>query len=281
MAFPQWQNPIDWLTQCWHILLARKVDDVKDAWLVGPVGAAGESAGEFVERLAAEKELTVCRNAPGSGLLQEFSDWGFPVSPSVADFYNHTIDYAFEVTSKWEPRFGIVGKVVSKFFTQRIRQFELPNVGAGEQANFTSELIQLVDNVGKVVDTVWIRSMKETGEIVFYGLYSKCRLPCGEQGVKAVFPLPEGSATVIFAIREAPNGGLRLVSSRKEHGDTGFYFFIVDRRGVVWKRYIAGLRQHIDVYDCGECELGAVHSMALWTFKAYQMNYKIRRAASP
>ncbi|MDQ2986361.1 MAG: hypothetical protein M3R13_06515 [Armatimonadota bacterium] len=280
MAFPKWQNPLDWLTQCCHIGLGRKVSPGMDEWLVGPVGLAGETASEFIERLAAEKRLTISRNAPGSGLLSQFENWGFPIDPNVADFYNHTIDYTFEVRSTWKPRFGVLGKLVSKLFSRRIQQFNLPNVGRDETASFKSDLIQLIDVGGKVVYTVWIRSMKETGDIVFYGIYSTCQLPSGGYGVKSVFPLPQGNATVIFAVREGPRGQLQLVSSGKEHCDTGFYFFVEDRRGILWKRYIPGFRQQISVYNCETSELGAEHSMAFWMFKAYHMNYRIRKINS-
>jgi len=276
MALPKWQNPLDWLTQCWHILWGRRANADKDGWLIGPVGAVGETVNEFVERVAADKQLTIRKNAPGSGLLSGFANWGFSIDPNIAEFYNHTIEYTFEVTSHWEPRFGILGKTVSKLFSRRIQQFNLPTVGAHEKASFKSDLIQLIDGSGKVAYTVWIRSMTETGEIVFYGIYSTCKLPSGGYGVKSVFPLPQGSATMIFAIREGPLGQLQLVSSRKEHGDSGFYFFVEDRRGNLWKRSIPGFRQQISVH-CGDAELGAEHSMALWSFKAYHMNYKIRK----
>lgn len=273
MAFPKAQNPLDWLTQCWHICLGRKVNADTDDWLVGPVGAVGETAGEFVERLAADQHLTISRNTPGSGLLTRIDNMGLSIDPHVADFYHHTIDYTFEARFLWEPRFGILARIVSKLFSRRVKQFNLPHM----TASFKSEIIQLIDGDERVVYTVWIRSMRETGEVAFYGVYSTCQLPSGAHRVKAVFSLPQGDVTVIFALRLGSRGELQLVSSGKEESDTGCFVFVEDRRGGLWKRNLRGVRQQISVMSSGTSEVAADHSITFWVFKAYHVNYTIQK----
>ena len=277
MALPKAQNPLDWLAQCWHICMGRRVDPQCDEWLLGPIGRPDEKSGEFIERFAAEKRLTVCRNAPGAGLHSGISDLGLSITSEVADFYLHTIDYTFEATSSWEAKFGILGRLVSRLFGMRVQQLNLPTAKPHMTSRFSSEIIQLVDDEGKVVYTIWIRSIEETGEVVFYGVYLPCRLPSGACGVKSVFPLPQGNVTVIFALRQGSLGELQLVAAANEVRDTGFYVFVEDRRGVLWKRYIPALRQQISVCGSGDSELAAEHSISMYRFKAYQMNYKIRK----
>lgn len=277
MALPKAQNTLDWLAQCWHICMGRRIDPERDAWLLGPIGRPDEKSREFIERFAAEKRLTICINAPGAGLHSSISDLGLSITPEVADFYLHTIDYTFEATSSWEARFGILGRLVSKLFGMRVQQLNLPTATSRMTSRFSSEIIQLVDDEGNVVYTIWIRSIEGTGEVVFYGVYSPCRLPSGVCGVKSVFPLPQGNVTVIFALRQGSARELELIAAANEVHDTGFYVFVEDRRGVLWKRYIPSLRQQISICGSGDSELAAEHSISLYKFKAYQMNYKIRK----
>ncbi len=277
MAFPKAQNPLDWLAQCWHICMGRQVDPERDDWLLGPIGRPDETSSDFIERFAAEKHLTICKNTPGAGLHADICELGLAVNPEVADFYLHTIDYTFEATSSWEPRFGIFGRLVSKLFGRRVQQLNLPTAGPHVTSNFSSEIIQLVDGEGSVVYTIWIRSIEETGEVVFYGVYLPCQLPSGVNGVKSVFPLPQGNVTVVFALRPGSAGELQLVAAADEVRDTGFYVFVEDRRGNLWKRSIPALRQQISVCGSGNAELAADHSITLYRFKAYQMHYQIRR----
>lgn len=277
MAFPKRQNTLDWLTQFWNICLGRKSDAVQDEWLVDPIGRPSESPEEFIKRLASENQLTVRRNTPDSGLLWRFKDWGVPVEPCVSEFYHRTIDYTFEASSYWEPFFGVFGLLVSNLFSRRVQQFNLPSLKPHETVDFDSEIIQLVDAREKVIYTVWLRSIKNTGEMVFYGIYSTCLLPSGAYGIKSVFPLPQGNATVVFEFGIDSNGRFELVSSGKKYGDPGFYFIVEDSRGVLWKHFLPSLRQKITVYSSENSELVAEHTMKMWKFKVYRMSYMIRK----
>ena len=276
MALPKAQNALDWLAQSWHILLGRRFDPDRDEWLLGPMGKPDETSNDFIQRFAHEQGCKVCRNTPGAGLHPEICDIGLSLSPEVEDFYLHTIDYTFETTSIWEPRFGIFGRLISRLFGSRVQQLNLPTV-SDVTSNFSSEIIQVVDGDGNVMYTIWKRSIKETGEVVFYGVYMACKLPSGEDGVKSVFPLPQGNVTVVFGLRAGPKGELHLVAAPNEIRDTGFYVFVEDRRGSLWRRHIPSLRQQIIVHNSENGELAAEHSISMYKFKAYQMNYKIRR----
>jgi len=56
--------------------------------------------------------------------------------------------------------------------------------------------------------------------------------------MKAIFPLPNGNATVILKPRIGENGELILDSSGDRIGDSGFYFILKDSKGQLWTKFI-------------------------------------------
>jgi hypothetical protein len=277
MAFPSFQNPLDWITQCWNITLGSKVNADDAAWLAGPIGGIGETPEEFIERMALERNLAIRRNAPGSGLIESFDPWGILVNARVADFYRRTSDYEFKVKSAWRPVFGSLGYLVARLFSRRVQQLNLPRAASVEVTAFRSEIIKLIDGDGHEAHTIWHRSLEKTREVVFYGIYGVTRIPSGELCVKAVFPLPRGNATVIFRVKSDPQGNLELLSSGKLHGDPGFYFLVEDRCGRLWKHYLPSMRECIRVRESGDGSLEAEHSLTLWSLAVYKMRYSIQR----
>lgn len=62
-----------------------------------------------------------------------------------------------------------------------------------------SELITLSDaNTDKIKYTIWLRTSTTSGQVMYSGIYGTCELPSGKTCIKAVFPLPQGNATVII-----------------------------------------------------------------------------------
>lgn len=276
MALPTRQDPRDWTTQYWNILMGRKVDAQRDGWLLGPIGGIGEDAGRFIERIAGERGLRIERNLPGSGLVERPEEWGIPLRPGIADFYTRTTDYRLAVRTLWTPLFGSFGYLVAKLFSRRIQQLNLPR-GGGDDTPFETEIIKLVDGDGHPEFTIWHRSLRETGEVVFSGIYTSCRLPSGECCVKVIFPLPRGSATVIFRPESDAQGNLSLVSSGRKYGDPGFYFLVEDRQGCLWKHYLPSVRENILISERGDGVLEAEHTLRLWSLKVFRMIYGIAR----
>ena len=272
--FPQRQNLFDWITQCWNIALGKRVAREGDAWLLGPIGAVNEGVSQFIQRIADQEGLAIQRNVPGSGLVESMDDWAVSVSPGIKDFYRRTSDFKLSVTMVWKPGFGTLGYLVAKLFSRRIQQLNLPQ-GSSDEIIFNSDFFRLSDGDGRVRYTIWHRSIRATGEVVFFGIYSTCRIPSGEVCVKVVFPLPCGSATVIFRPQCDQQGGLLLVSSGKRDGDPGFYFLVQDRRGCVWKNYLPSLRESILVSEGRDGSLSAEHTLRLWSLSVYSMKYSI------
>lgn len=273
-TFPTRQNPLDWATQYWNIALGRKVTLKADEWLLGPIGGVNEDVHQFVKRIADENGLIIERNIPGSGLLDCMDQWAGSMKPRIREFYKHTLDFDLSVHTSWRPGFGGLGYLVARLFSRRIQQLHLP-----EQSHDTiaieSDFIRLIDANGSIRYTIWHRSIRDTSEVVFFGIYSTCRIPSGEVCIKVIFPLPCGSATVILRPQIDPEGNLALISSGKRDGDPGFYFLVKDVEGGLWKHYLSSLRERIIVSESDVGTLTAEHTLRLWSLPVYTMKYSI------
>jgi hypothetical protein len=273
-TFPKRQNPLDWATQYWNIILGQKATLENDSWLLGPTGKISESANQFIQRIAQEEGLQITRNIPSSGLIEDINDWGTAVNPKIKDFYKRTSDFDLFVTTAWKPGFGSLGYLIAKLFSQRIQQLNLPQKSNCEIA-FKSDFIKLIDSNGRAQYTIWHRSVRDTAEVVFFGIYTTCRIPSGDLCIKVIFPLPCGSATVIFRPQSDLKGNLLLVSSGNQAGDPGFYFLVLDRKGFVWKNYLPSFRESLLVSESYDGKLTAEHQVSLWFFKVYKMIYSM------
>ncbi len=277
MAFPVFQNPFDWTTQYWNILLGRRVHADSDKWLIGPVGKVGETAEDFISRLAEEHDLEVRRSVPGSGLIDDFGPMMDSIHPEIRSFYHHTVDYHLDVWTEWKPVFGSFGWLISRLFSRRIQQLNLPQSSLETASGIKSEIISLVNSNNQTIYRIWYRSLKKTNEVVFYGIYSDCVIPSGDFCIKTIFPLPQGSATVIFSMNPDSQGHLELTSSGESYNDSGFYFLVNDGKRQLWKHYIKGFHEKIYLYIDDENVLRADHTMTLWGWRIYSLHYKMMR----
>ncbi|MCJ8331080.1 MAG: hypothetical protein HRT89_09265 [Lentisphaeria bacterium] len=280
MAFPKSQNPLDWLTQLWNIILGRRVNVDDDNWLLGPIGDIGGIADKFIARVAEEENLTIEINAPDSGLVDGFDDLAKSLNPKIEEFYKRTINFDLDVWTQWKPVFGSFGYIVYKLFSQRIQQLNLPQSSMDTALGIKSDIISLVDSDGKTVYRIWYRRLKKNDEVVYAGIYTQCRIPSGENCLKVIFPLPQGSATVVMRMSCDSDGNLELESKGKKYGDPGFYFIVKDRKGGLWKHYLPSFHERINVFEDEEGTLRADHAMSLWNCRAYDLHYKMSKKAN-
>ncbi|GAA4379912.1 hypothetical protein [Hymenobacter koreensis] len=282
-AYPK-QKFQDWFTQQWAIFWGTRIDPRAVPWLVGPLGSLGVIADHFVEKVAEQEGLVVERNATGQGLIPSMKELQLPgaefarLSPAIVDFYEKTSLYRLAFRVQWNPLFKVFGKLVNYLFSHRIGQLNIPSNRAESSEQITSEIITLTDpGTGKVKYTVWYRTFKSTGQVLYSGVYSTCTLPSGEVCVKAVFPLPNGNATVILSPSVGPEGGLRLASSGKKFGAPGFYFLLKDANGKLWSQYVRSFRDQLDV-RYHEGHLMAEQTLTLWHWRVLRFQYTIHLA---
>ena len=194
LAYP-FQKFQDWCTQQWSILWGRSFDPAKEEWLMGPFGQVGSTGDDFVYQLAEKEGLTVSRKVSDRGLIPRVQDLNLPeeeyarLSEAVIDFYQQTGQYSLQFAVEWNPLFKFLGKGVRVLFSERINQLNVPikNLREGEEVN--SEIITLSDpKSGQVRYTIWYRSFKGSGEVLYSGAYGLCTPPSGKVHVKAVFP---------------------------------------------------------------------------------------------
>lgn len=272
----------DWFTQQWAILWGRKISPEAVPWLMGPFGQTEGIADRYIDQLAADQGLIVERNVTTRGLIADFSKLNLSteatgnISRAVVDFYENTSKYNLKLSVEWNPIFKVFGKLTNMLFSRRIGQLNIPLDNTEGTNDVNSEIITLSDPIsGDVKYTIWYRTLVSTGQVVYSGIYSTCNLPSGHTCIKAVFPLPNGNATVIMGPSAGPNGALQLNSSGNGFGEPGFYFLLNDSSGSHWAQYIRSFRDQLTVY-CKDEQVLAEQTLTLWNWRVVKFNYEIQ-----
>lgn len=269
----------DWITQQWVRYFGERLYLDKDSWLLGPFGKVGARGPDFLSQLASGEHLKIDKQK--GGIIEHFDELGFTeeeqnrLHPQVIDFYQNTSAYDLQFRVKWNPLFKFCGLLLRFLFSKRIGQLNIPirNIAADEA--MSSEVIALIDkNTGAKRYTLWLRALIGSGELVYSGVYDLAKLPNGKRCVKAVFPLPNGNATVLLVPKISPDGALILESSGNKKGDAGFYFLLVDKQGDLWTKYLSSFRDSLSVFS-DKNGLQAVQRLTLWKLFVVEFRYRI------
>src|SRR5262245_14534069 len=204
----------DWTTQLWVKATGRRFDPEKHAWLVGPVGDTDVIGNQYLQKLAANENLITVENAANTGLLDNFNDL-LPddkerekIHPRVVELYERTANFNFDVWSEWCGFFRPFGWMLSRIFSRRLQQLNLPISSMESSKGIQSNIIKLIDQRSNAARwTAWYRILKSTRDVIYSGIYTTCQVP--EQSgkfMKVIFPLPNGNATVIMRKEILPDG---------------------------------------------------------------------------
>ncbi|MBU2975583.1 hypothetical protein [Zobellia sp. B3R18] len=280
------QNVQDWITQQWVILFGEKVDEETSNWLLGPFGTKSGIGEKFIQELAHKEELNQDKSTHAKGILQSINQLKLPqteldkLSENVIDFYENTSTYNLDLKVKWNPFFKGFGVLLRLLFSNRIEQLNVPIKNNKDSKAVTSEIICLLDGqTKKVKRTIWLRTFKTSGQVVYSGVYETCTIPKGQTCVKAIFPLPNGNATVILSPSVGKNGELILTSSGKTIGDSGFYFLLNDSKGNKWTKFISSFKDKL-VVSSENGSIKAVQTLTLWRFRVLSLEYQINKKHS-
>lgn len=270
----------DWLTQQWVILTGRKMDASDYEWLTGPFGGMNEIGGGYIKDLAEKENLIIQRNSKNSGLISSVQNLKLTrnnLSEKVIDFYENTSCYDFDFKVKWNPFFRIFGALINYLFSNRIEQLYIPVKNITNPEPIDSELISLCypDSM-EMKYKIWLRTFKSGNRVIFSGIYDLCNLPSGETVVKAIFPLPNGNATVLMNAEVSERGELILISSGRKIGDSGFYFLLRDSNENLHTRFIRSFRSKLTVGEKGN-HLVAKHQFSLWHLCVFEFSYRIKK----
>ena len=277
----------DWFTQRWVMAGGRKLNPQTTPWLIGPFGKVGDVGEQFIYRLAKEEQLSVQRTCVNTGLLPSIKALGLSptqeaqISPIVVDFYERTSSYNLSMSLRWNPLFIGFGFLVNTLFSNRLKQLYIPTNTKIKNSPLTSEIIQLITPETKEVRyTFWLRTLASCDRIIFSGVYGSCQLPSGATAVKAVFPLPNGNATVLMNPQVGQKGELTLNSSGTSWGDAGFYFLLQDAQNQYWAKFIASFKDKLTVrpHTTG---LLAQQRLKLWGLPVLSIVYQIKLKDKP
>lgn len=277
------QNIQDWITQQWVILFGKKIDTLKFKWLIGPFGETHGIGIKFIDQLAKNENLVVESQKKDKGLLDSIKHLRLPntdfqrLSPDVIDFYENTSNYDLLLKAKWNPIFKVFGSLVRMIFSNRIEQLNVPTQNLENGLDLTNEIIKLIDSkTNEVKRTIWLRTFKSTGQVVYSGVYETCSLPNKETCIKAVFPLPNGNASVILSPKVGEKGELILDSSGQKIGDSGFYFLLRDSKGQLWTKFIKSFKDKLVVSSVNN-KITATQTLTLWNLKVLKFEYDIKK----
>lgn len=273
----------DWITQQWVILRGQKVDMENHNWLMGPIGNLETVNKDYIHQLIKKENLIIDKESTTQGLIPSINKLYLSdeqhslLSQKVIDFYEKTTNYNLNFSIQWYTIFQSFGFLLKKLFSHRLNQLNIPTYNIQKSESITSEIITLLDIETKQIKYVfWLRTIESTGQTIYSGVYGICQLPSGLYCVKAVFPLPNGNATVIMTPRVGANGELILNSSGQKFGDAGFYFLLKDYKGGYWSKYIRSFRDELVIRELKN-NLVAQQTMTLWNFKVLKFSYEIQK----
>ena len=209
-------------------LFGRRYTPREVPWLLGPVGGAAIGDRPY-EEIARAEHLSIERLATTGGLIPEFASLASAsfdperVDRRIRDFYEHTARYRLDTwaTTYFPARIALWLLVTT--ISRRVQQLDLPLDGLDTAKGITSDIVPLRDSRGAMRYTGWFRRRVHDGRVQFTGFYMTDRVPRdGALCVKAVFPMPDGNATVVLRpVNES--SGFRLTSVGTGFGDAGFY----------------------------------------------------------
>lgn len=276
---------VDWLTQRWVQLTGRRIDFAAYPWLEGPTGSPKGIGADYFEDLARRESLTVAQGDVSRGLTPNFSELSGPtfdpgaLAPEIVHFYEHTSNYRLDVWSQWRGLFKPFGWLLAVLFSRRLEQLNMPLSPMETSSGLSSRVVHLVNPRTHLTEHVgWVRVIEPIKKVVYVGHYGICSVP-GFSGpcVRVVFPLPNGSVTVVLWPEVKSDGSLVLHSSGKKFGDPGFYFVVRGGDQGAWARYMPSLKESIHVYLSPQQELRTDHRFRLWGIPYLHLHYKLNR----
>lgn len=273
---------MDRATQRWVISTGRPVTIVEGGWLDGPVGAPEGVGEDWIDEHAERTGAGLLEEGP-RGLLPGVAALVGPalagtVAPAVADFYTDTAAWHIDVWSRWSRWAEPGGRLLNAVFARRLRQLALPLDPLEVAGGMRSRVVVMTAPDGRRLGTVWQRTLRATGQTVFGGFYGPVTRPGAERAsVRVVFPLPNGSLTVLLAPTVTADGGLVLSAGGGAFGDDGHYLLVrPDGAEVAWVRRVP-LRERFELHAEPDGTVRCDHRLALGPAEVLRLHYRLRR----
>lgn len=273
---------VDRVTQRWVIATGRAVDlDGPERWLDGPTGDPHVVGDDWIDQYA-DRRGAVLEEGRDQGLLPSFAALGGPgfdptqVSPAIVDFYERTSSWSVDVWSRWARWAEPGGRLINAVFAHRLRQLSLPVDPLDAAYGLESRVVGLASPDGEHRGTAWQRTMRSTGATTFGGFYGIVTRPeAARPSVRVVFPLPNGSLTVLLRPDTTAGGGLVLSSPAGAFSDDGAYLVVrpdAGRRG--WARRVP-LPERFTLFTDADGVLRCDHQLSLGRQEVLRLHYRL------
>ncbi len=270
-------NFFDNVTQVWVKLTGRKFDPAQYPWLDAPSGATDKIGDTYIDALEATGLIRE-EDVPGSGLLTsvEELDLDDQLHSDIRDFYEHTSNYDFQMTARWNGLFKPFGWLLVVMFSKRLQQLNMPMSNKMASKGITSHIIKL-RRAGEVIWTIWYRKYTANNQVIFSGIYGACSHPeFNHPLLRVIFPLPNGNAIVMLDHKVDEKGHLEFSSGGKRFGQTGFYFTLKDKKGKHHVRYVRAMHEHLSVAPHPDHGLVATHRFNFMGLRFITLNYRMK-----
>jgi hypothetical protein len=273
---------VDGFTQQIVRTAGRRVSFDEHPWLLGPVGGFREIGDDWLTLEAEHHGGSV----GAGGLLDAMSTLDGPgfsaadLAVPVVDFYERTSEWRLEVWSQWCPAAWPFGWLISSIFAKRLQQLNLPLRPLDTAYGMDSRVMAVRDQDGSQVGAAWLRTLRSTGQAIYGGWYSTELLPGGVRpSIRVVFPLPNGSVTVLLRPEVRSDGALILSSPVGPFGAEGAYLVVTrpDRKSG-WALRVP-LAERFVVFVDDEGVLRTNHELNLRQVPVLRLHYRLEVAA--
>lgn len=273
---------VDRCTQQIVRAVGRKVSFDEHPWLLGPVGGFREIGHDWLTLEAERQNGSVGRG----GLLDSMDVLDGPgfsatdLALPVVDFYERTSEWRLEVWSQWCPAAWPFGWLISSIFAKRLQQLNLPLRPLDTAYGMDSQVMAVRDQGGSQVGAAWLRTLRSTGQAIYSGWYSAEGLPGAVRpSIRVVFPLPNGSVTVLLRPEVRSDGALILSSPVGPFGTEGAYLVVArpDRKSG-WALRVP-LAERFVVFVDDEGTLRTDHELNLNRVPVLRLHYRLDAAA--
>jgi hypothetical protein len=199
------------------------------------------------------------------------------VDPLVREFYEHTTRFALDIVPEWRAWVRPGYLLYRTLLARPLGQANVPMSQREVQRGVRSRIDTITGVDGAVAVRGWIRSLADTDEPIYVGIYTTYRH--ADRGYVSVgFPLPQASFTATLAPSAREGGGL-VLDSRSELDQPGHYLTYIDpQTGELTTAAVRGFAERLDVHVDGG-ELRAEHAFWVFGFPFLVLRYRMHRKA--
>lgn len=275
------QNILDWCTQQWVVWSGTKFVPEQTPWLKTPMGKPKVTGRDYIQALCDKEGLYISPTSKHQGLITDFSNLQLDeeqltkLPKIIRDFYEKTASFELDLSVHWSPWFIPFNFLVKTLFSNRVQQLNIPYSYSKSTDVLNNEIIHLHNKETNSLERVfWFRTLGPKKTIVYAGIYSSCRLKSGRTSIQAVFPLPNGNATVLLSPKVTDQGKFVLTAKGNKFGDPGFYFTLQDAQGNYWAKYIPSFKDEL-IMEALHDEIIAHQKFSLWGYEVLTLRYNI------